>query len=217
MVDVTRKDLYLDFPLMTKAGTPWRCKGGYRVKWEDIEKSGTIIKTNFGEFFFKERIKVDKVYYWILSDGTKKYTIKRDQARKNKKMPKNAVIENIVEVAKTTTKPKEMLLLMPPKELIDILLDKAIYLVKEHDKVTKKKKDKFEWIWDREEEESEENIEWNGEEVIFSNKVIYIKSAFKKIRPKELKNVYRELVNYYHPDKSKRNTEREFDLIQEEF
>jgi len=118
MVDVTRKDLYLDFPLMTKAGTPWRCKGGYRVKWEDIEKSGTIIKTNFGEFFFKERIKVDKVYYWTLSDGIYEYTIKRDQARKNKKMPKNAVIVKIVKVTKTTAKPKEMLLLMPPKELI---------------------------------------------------------------------------------------------------
>ena len=37
MVDVTRKDLYLDFPLMTKAGTPWRCKGGYRTNWKEIE------------------------------------------------------------------------------------------------------------------------------------------------------------------------------------
>jgi len=210
MVDVTRKDLYLDFPLMTKAGTPWRCKGGYRVKWEDIEKSGTIIKTNFGEFFFKERIKVDKVYYWTLSDGIYEYTIKRDQARKNKKMPKNAVIVKIVKVTKTTAKPKEMLLLMPPKELIDILLEEADYLAKEHNKTTKKKKEKI-IPWN-----DEEDLQ-GDEEVDFSNKIVYIKHVYKKINLEELKNIYRKLVNYYHPDKSKRNTEREFELVKRAF
>ena len=108
LYDITTKDLCKYYPVYTKAGFIWK----NRINWEVIQVAGNKVKTYFGIFTFLRAYKVDKVWYWVLTDGTNNITIKRDQARRNKKLPKTATVQ--------TT-----LMLAQPKELIDQLVEQV--------------------------------------------------------------------------------------------
>lgn len=92
MIDITRKDLSKQYPVYTKAGNIWK----NRIDWNSILKPGTVISTHFGIFTFVSTYKENKVWYIILSDGVNNYTVKRQQARNNKKLPKSAITQKVV-------------------------------------------------------------------------------------------------------------------------
>lgn len=92
MIDITRKDLSKQYPVYTKAGKIWK----NRIDWNSILKPGTVISTHFGIFTFVNTYKENKVWYIILSDGVNNYTVKRQQARNNKKLPKSVVTQKVL-------------------------------------------------------------------------------------------------------------------------
>lgn len=92
MIDITRKDLSKQYPVYTKAGNIWK----NRIDWNSILKPGTVVSTHFGIFTFVSTYKENKVWYIILSDGVNNYTVKRQQARNNKKLPKIAITQKVV-------------------------------------------------------------------------------------------------------------------------
>lgn len=91
MIDITRKDLSKQYPVYTKAGNIWK----NRIDWNSILKPGTVVSTHFGIFTFVNTYKENKVWYIILSDGVNNYTVKRQQARNNKKLPKSVVTQKV--------------------------------------------------------------------------------------------------------------------------
>lgn len=95
MIDITRKDLSKQYPVYTKAGNIWK----NRIDWNSILKPGTVISTHFGIFTFVSTYKENKVWYIILSDGVNNYTVKRQQARNNKKLPKSVITQKVVYLA----------------------------------------------------------------------------------------------------------------------
>lgn len=95
MIDITRKDLSKQYPVYTKAGNIWK----NRIDWNSILKPDTVISTHFGIFTFVSTYKENKVWYIILSDGVNNYTVKRQQARNNKKLPKNSKVQQIIYLA----------------------------------------------------------------------------------------------------------------------
>lgn len=95
MIDITRKDLSKQYPVYTKAGNIWK----NRIDWNNILKPGTVVSTHFGVFTFVNTYKENKVWYIILSDGVNNYTVKRQQARNNKKLPKNSKVQQIIYLA----------------------------------------------------------------------------------------------------------------------
>lgn len=95
MIDITRKDLSKQYPVYTKAGNIWK----NRIDWNSILKPGTVISTHFGIFTFVNTYRENKVWYIILSDGVNNYTVKRQQARNNKKLPKNSKVQQIIYLA----------------------------------------------------------------------------------------------------------------------
>lgn len=92
VVDITDKHLSEQFPVYTKEGKIWK----NRINWDEALKPGTIISTNFGTFTFVASYKIDKEWYIKLSDGNNYYIMKRNQARRNKKLPKTSTIEKII-------------------------------------------------------------------------------------------------------------------------
>ena len=92
MIDITRKDLSKQYPVYTKAGNIWK----NRIDWNSILKPGTVISTHFGIFTFVNTYKENKVWYIILSDGVNNYTVKRQQARNNKKLPKTTKVQQVI-------------------------------------------------------------------------------------------------------------------------
>lgn len=99
MIDITRKDLSKQYPVYTKAGNIWK----NRIDWNSILKPGTVVSTHFGIFTFVNTYKENKVWYIILSDGVNNYTVKRQQARKNKKLPKSAITQKVVYLVNLNT------------------------------------------------------------------------------------------------------------------
>lgn len=92
MVDITDKNLSKQFPVYTKAGEVWK----NRINWSEVLKPGTIISTNFGIFTFVASYKENKEWYIKLSDGNKYYVMKRNQARRNKKLPKTSILGELI-------------------------------------------------------------------------------------------------------------------------
>lgn len=92
VVDITSKDLSKQYPVYTKAGNIWK----NRINWDKILKPGTIISTNFGIFTSVASYKEGKEWYIKLSDGDKYYIMKRQQARKNKKLPKTSKVQQVI-------------------------------------------------------------------------------------------------------------------------
>ena len=193
LYDITAKDLCKYYPVYTKAGFIWK----NRIDWEVIQVPGNKVKTYFGIFTFLRAYKVDKVWYWVLTDGTKTITVKRDQARRNKKLPKTATI--------TTA-----LMLAQPKELIDQILEQANIFVTNfkqqqlenpsnyHSKGELKRGIKIKKTWQEFKLTGDE--QWLEDPVnLFGHKAHFIDICCR-LGWKQSKKVYRQLLQYYHPD-----------------
>lgn len=116
MVDITDKNLSKQFPVYTKAGKVWK----NRIDWSEALKPGTIISTNFGIFTFVDSYKEGNEWYIKLSDGNKYYTMKRNQARRNKKLPKTSIVQSIIYLARI--------------DILESLLDQAEKRIKQYNK-----------------------------------------------------------------------------------
>mgnify|MGYP000675989192 FL=1 len=171
MIDITRKDLSKQYPVYTKAGNIWK----NRIDWNSILKPGTVISTHFGIFTFVNTHKENKVWYIILSDGVNNYTVKRQQARNNKKLPKSAITQKVVYLARI--------------DLVDSLLAQAKKYINEYN--AEHTEDYVPWGKVGVPEEYLVNILQEKIGTILS--VAYInESLFNKFK--------RQLINYYHPD-----------------
>lgn len=171
MIDITRKDLSKQYPVYTKAGNIWK----NRIDWNSILKPGTVVSTHFGIFTFVSTYKENKVWYIILSDGVNNYTVKRQQARKNKKLPKSVIAQKVVYLARI--------------DLVDSLLAQAKKYINEYN--AEHTEDYVPWGKVGVPEEYLVNILQEKIGTILS--VAYInESLFNKFK--------RQLINYYHPD-----------------
>lgn len=171
MIDITRKDLSKQYPVYTKAGNIWK----NRIDWNSILKPGTVISTHFGIFTFVNTYKENKVWYIILFDGVNNYTVKRQQARNNKKLPKSAITQKVVYLARI--------------DLVDSLLAQAKKYINEYN--AEHTEDYVPWGKVGVPEEYLVNILQEKIGTILS--VAYInESLFNKFK--------RQLINYYHPD-----------------
>ena len=182
IIDVTNSELCHEYPVYTLAGKIRK----HWVDWTKIEKQGQKIKTHFGIFTFIASERIDKVWYWILTDGTDVIKIKRDQARKNKKLPKTTmylviVDDTVVEVPQVTYQ----LCLPAPMELIDRLVIEAdVYLT--HNNL-------FNWSdWQNDEE--------FGVDSIWRDKCCFLGYACDQ-GWKDNRTVYNQLLQHYHPDR----------------
>ena len=193
LYDITAKDLCKYYPVYTKAGFIWK----NRINWEVIQVPGNKVKTYFGIFTFLRAYKVDKVWYWVLTDGTNNITIKRDQARRNKKLPRTATI--------TTT-----LMLAQPKELIDQLVEQANTQIKLYNSMYSNSKEP---TWEQTLDNSDAN--WLNDPVnLFQVKLELIAGAVAVGLPNGM-GIYRQLVQYYHPDHNNSSYTELFELIGE--
>ena len=193
LYDITAKDLCKYYPVYTKAGFIWK----NRINWEVIQVPGNKVKTYFGIFTFLRAYKVDKVWYWVLTDGTNNITIKRDQARRNKKLPRTATI--------TTT-----LMLAQPKELIDQLVEQANTQIKLYNSMHSNSKEP---TWEQTLDNSDAS--WLNDPVnLFQIKLELIAGGVACGLPNAM-SIYRQLVQYYHPDHNNSSYTELFELIGE--
>ena len=208
LYDITAKDLCKYYPVYTKAGFIWK----NRINWEVIQVPGNKVKTYFGIFTFLRAYKVDKVWYWVLTDGTKTITVKRDQARKNKKLPKSATIQ--------TT-----LMLAQPKELIDRLVEQVERLVKQYneqlinDPNNYTRTGKFKKVAQESMLETyEQFIQDPQYDTVFENKIDFISNGLDSWGDRNLtKHIYKQLKRTYHPDNVNVNSDYYFTFINKKF
>ena len=173
MVDITRKDLSRQFPVYTKAGNIWK----NRIDWNSILKPGAVISTHFGIFTFVSTYKENKVWYLVLEAGDKYITVKRQQARKNKKSPKtskvtyklNTLVDNIV------------------NEVQAAVVEYNLNILKQH------KSRKYCY-----------GLEPDMPDLF--GKLRYISALGERFKPKEYKMYRRWIINFYHPDKNPNTT-----------
>ena len=170
MIDITRKDLSKQYPVYTKAGNIWK----NRIDWNSILKPGTVISTHFGIFTFVNTYKENKVWYIILSDGVNNYTVKRQQARNNKKLPKNSKVCSVIYLVNA--------------DLIDSLIVEVTEIRKEFNRTNTNKN-----IHVAEKPFSDDLFQ----------KITYILDILG-IDENLYNKYKRQLVNYYHPDKNKK-------------
>ena len=187
LYDITAKDLCKYYPVYTKAGFIWK----NRINWEVIQVPGNKVKTYFGIFTFLRAYKVDKVWYWVLTDGTKTITVKRDQARRNKKLPKTATVQ--------TT-----LMLAQPKELIDQILEQANTCIKLYNS-TVTDIDLLEPTWEQTLDEC--NPVWIQDPVNLFEVKIQVIAGGIACGLQNMPTIYRQLIQYYHPDHNNYPTE----------
>lgn len=173
MIDITRKDLSKQYPVYTKAGNIWK----NRIDWNSILKPGTVISTHFGIFTFVSTYKENKVWYLVLEAGAKYITVKRQQARNNKKLPKttkvtyklNTLVDNIV------------------NEVQAAVVDYNLDILKQH------KSRKYCY-----------GLEPDMPDLF--GKLRYISALGEKFKPEEYKMYRRWIINFYHPDKNPNTT-----------
>lgn len=169
VVDITDKNLSKQYPVYTKAGNIWK----NRIDWSSILKPGALISTNFGIFTFVDSYKEDNDWYIKLSDGNKYYIMKRNQARRNKKLPKTSKVQGIIYLA--------------DNDLIDMLVAEVTEIRKEFNRTNTNKAIRV--------------AEKPFSDDLFQ-RITYIldvlgldEGLYNKYK--------RQLVNYYHPDKNK--------------
>lgn len=173
MIDITRKDLSKQYPVYTKAGNIWK----NRIDWNSILKPGTVVSTHFGIFTFVNTYKENKVWYLVLEAGDKYITVKRQQARNNKKLPKNSkvtyklntLVDNIV------------------NEVQAAVVDYNLSILKQH------KSRKYCY-----------GLEPDMPDLF--GKLRYISALGERFKPEEYKMYRRWIINFYHPDKNPNTT-----------
>lgn len=175
MVDITDKNLSKQFPVYTKAGEVWK----NRINWSEVLKPGTIISTNFGIFTFVASYKESKDWYLVLDNGDKYITIKRNQARRNKNLPRHCKV-----TYKLGT-------------LVDDIFTEVRAAVVEHNlEVLNKQKGK---------RGKKSRKDCYGTKTFIPGlfgKIRYINALGKKFKSEEYKMYRRWIINFYHPDKN---------------
>lgn len=173
MVDITDKNLSKQFPVYTKVGKVWK----NRINWSEVLKPGTIISTNFGIFTFVASYKESKDWYLVLDDGDKYITIKRNQARRNKNLPRHH---------KVTYK---------LSNLVDNIFTEVRAAVVEHNlEILNKQKGK------RGKKSRKYCYGTKPSIPGLFGKIGYIGVLGKKFKSEEYKMYRRWIINFYHPD-----------------
>lgn len=172
MVDITDKNLSKQFPVYTKAGKVWK----NRINWGEVLKPGTVISTNFGIFTSVASYKEHKDWYLVLDDGDKYITIKRNQARRNKNLPRHC---------KVTYK-------------LGTLVDNIFTEVRES--VIEYNLEMLEQYKGR----KGRKYCYSLTTIIpgLFGKIRYINTYGKAFKPEEYKMYRRWIINFYHPDKN---------------
>ena len=163
---------------------------------------GNEVELAYGTFTVLKAEKIDKVWYVILTDNNATFKIKQQQMG-NKKLPKTRVII-------ADTQPVIAGLLPAPKELIDQILEQANIFVTNFkqqqlanpNNFTKngqlKKNVKIKKTW--QEFKLAANEHWLQDPVnLFEHKAHFIDISCR-LGWKQSKKVYRQLLQYYHPD-----------------
>lgn len=213
LYDITAKDLCKYYPVYTKAGFIWK----NRINWEVIQVAGNKVKTYFGIFTFLRAYKVDKVWYWVLTDGTNNITIKRDQARRNKKLPRTATI--------TTA-----LMLAQPKELIDQLVEQVERLVKQYNEPFINNPANYTTKGKLKSSVKNKMLNTLYQFTILNNisnihicKISYISMQLQLLKINNYidlqycKKIYKQLTSLYHPDRNCTDTTQIFQILQQKF
>ena len=169
VVDITSKNLSKQYPVYTKAGKIWK----NRINWDMVLQPGTLISTYFGIFTFIASYKEGKDWYLVLDDGDKYITIKRQQVRKNKNLPRhcrityklNTLVDNIV------------------NEVQAVVVEYNLEVLEQHRgrKYCYGVKPIIPGLF---------------------GKIRYINTLGKKFKPEEYKMYRRWIINFYHPDKN---------------
>lgn len=167
MVDITDKNLSKQFPVYTKAGKVWK----NRIDWSEALKPGNIISTNFGIFTFVSSYKEGKDWYLVLDDGDKYITIKRQQVRKNKNLPRHCKV-----TYKLST-------------LVDNIFTEVRAAVVEHNLEVLKQHRSRKYCYSL-------NVDFPG----LTGKLDYIRDFGKLFKSKEYKKYRHWIINFYHPD-----------------
>lgn len=188
------------FIMVTKKGTAWRCGKGYRKDWSKLIGKEVILHGS--SYTLTQRVKKNNKWYLVFTDGTNNYTERQDKALHNKNLAKDTIIEAV--------KPVIAGLLPAPKELIDQILEQANIFVTNFkqqqlanpNNFTKngqlKKNVKIKKTW--QEFKLAANEHWLQDPVnLFAHKAHFIDIACR-LGWKQSKKVYRQLLQYYHPD-----------------
>lgn len=194
--NIISKEEMKPYVKLTKKGEPYK---DARIDWEKyVEKVGNILECHFGHFEFIKHEIIEKVHYWTVKniDTNRCYKIKRDQMRKNKKMPKNAVeieleIKTDIKVPHITKLFPMPLLLVAPKEFD--LKEYCMNIINEFISKQTKKRDK-----ERAKRVLIDSLDRKGH----TNKA-YIQSlmiAAETMTDGGGKRCARELLKIYHPD-----------------
>lgn len=200
---VSLKTLCQLYPMYTKAGKVWK----NRTDWSKIEIPGMIIVTQFGIFTFIKAERINKEWYWtLLSMNGFYYTIKRDQARWNKKMPKKPLRKYAYQAS---AKPISILnkLFEQAKEVGDVVVLEVVGGTWE------------EWC------EEYRLPEYTEEEAMIAyiahictsrgvaNSFFNERNEFYKVERLSTVNVYKQLAKVYHPDVNTHDTTKIFQHI----
>ena len=172
-------------------------KDGTEGKHRDLSllrTVGNIVNTNYGMFTILNSFKQNKVWYVTITDTVKTLTIKLQQLF-NKKLPK-------------TGKVTDTLLLQQPKELIDQLVQQANTQIKLRNS---QHSDSTEPTWEETLQNSDPS--WLNDPVnLFQIKLELIAGGIATGLPNAM-SIYRQLVQYYHPDHNNDSCTELFELI----
>ena len=175
---------------------------------------GNEVELAYGTFTVLESEKVDKIWYVTLKDVNETFKIKQQQMG-NKKLPKTRVII-------TDTQPVIAGLLPAPMELIDQLVQEANTRVKLYNNSILTNPNNFNnkgnlkrgiytldtWENDYQQYLSHITSYPNADTVLFIRKISFLENVLTTIDDwRSSTQVYRLLVNEYHPDRSNIDTQ----------
>lgn len=199
--------------MQTKKGTAWRCGKGYRKDWTKLIGKEVLLHNK--PYILTNRVKKNNKWYLVFTDGQNNYTELQTKALHNKNLAKDTIIEAATRVIAG--------LLPAPKELIDILVEQVDTFYKLHNyevyqnpaNYTKKgtlRKDVEKGLGIYSKKHKEYNMKnknvfrrtlkqrvQNSRRISFKSKLHYIYDAV--IDDVLDKKVFKQLIQYYHPDR----------------
>ena len=189
-----------EYIMTTKAGNLWRCGRGYRKNWPKL--IGKLVLIHNTPYTLINRIKEAGKWYLVFTDGTNNYKERQDKALHNKKLAKDTIIEAVKRVIAG--------LLPAPKELIDQLVEQANTQIKLYNSMHSNSKEP---TWEQTLDNSDAS--WLNDPVnLFQIKLELIAGGVACGLPNAM-SIYRQLVQYYHPDHNNSSYTELFELIGE--
>lgn len=187
-----------EYIIRTKAGKLWRCGKGYRKNWSKL--IGKLVLLHNAPYTLINRIKEGGKWYLVFTDGTNNYTERQDKALHNKKLAKDTIVEAVKRVIAG--------LLPAPMELIDRLVEQANTQIKLYNSIHS---DSMESTWEQTVQESDPT--WLSNPLnLFEVKLELIAGGIAVGLPNAM-SIYRQLVQYYHPDHNNNSCTEIFELI----